>query len=98
MVAGEVDREQLRGYGERLWEILDDYEAWPGRRLVGDDGSRAAWLVAQFVIDGNGALVPWPIDDRALVDARRRRLGLSTFAEHTTEMLAEWRARTQPGN
>src|SRR5688500_12114056 len=23
---------------ERLWSILDDYEAWPGRKLVGDDG------------------------------------------------------------
>lgn len=33
---------------DRLWEILDDYEAWPGRRLVGDDGERAAWLVAQL--------------------------------------------------
>ncbi len=33
---------------DRLWDILDDYEAWPGVRLVGDDGERAAWLVAQL--------------------------------------------------
>jgi len=32
----------------RLWSILDDYEAWPGRRLVGDDGERAAWLLVQL--------------------------------------------------
>jgi hypothetical protein len=33
---------------ERLWAVLDDYEAWPGRRLVGDDGAHAAWLIAQL--------------------------------------------------
>ena len=33
---------------ERLWSILDDYEAWPGRKLVGEDGERAAWLVVQL--------------------------------------------------
>ncbi len=33
---------------ERLWAILDDYEAWPGRRLVGEDGERAAWLICQL--------------------------------------------------
>ena len=33
---------------ERLWSILDDFEAWPGRSLVGPDGERAAWLVAQL--------------------------------------------------
>jgi len=31
----------------RLWEILDDYECWPGRRLVDDDGESAAWILAQ---------------------------------------------------
>ena len=31
----------------RLWEILDDYECWPGRRLVDDDGESAAWIIAQ---------------------------------------------------
>jgi hypothetical protein len=33
---------------ERLWAVLDDYEAWPGTRLVGADGERAAWLVVQL--------------------------------------------------
>jgi hypothetical protein len=41
-------------HAERLWAILDDYEGWPGRALVGDDGARAAWLVAQFAIDDVG--------------------------------------------
>ena len=39
---------------QRLWDILDDYETWPGRRLVGDDGEQAAWLVAQESIDDVG--------------------------------------------
>ncbi len=54
MVAAKPDPETLRVYAERLWEILDDYEVWPGRRLVGDDGSRAAWLIAQFAIEDPG--------------------------------------------
>jgi hypothetical protein len=33
---------------ERLWSILDDFEVWPGRRLVGEDGERAAWLIVQL--------------------------------------------------
>jgi hypothetical protein len=33
---------------DRLWAVLDDHEAWPGRRLVGDDGADAAWLIAQL--------------------------------------------------
>ncbi len=39
---------------ERLWEILDDYECWPGYALVGADGSRAAWLVTQRAIEDVG--------------------------------------------
>ena len=39
---------------ERLWDILDDHECWPGRSLVGDDGEEAAWLVAQRAIDDVG--------------------------------------------
>jgi hypothetical protein len=35
-------------HADRLWEILDDYETWPGLRLVGEDGERAAWLVVQL--------------------------------------------------
>jgi hypothetical protein len=54
MVAAGSDRETRRANAERLWEILDDYELWPGRRLVGDDGSHAAWLVAQFAIEDPG--------------------------------------------
>jgi hypothetical protein len=41
-------------HAERLWAILDDYETWPGYSLVGADGARAAWLVAQFAIDDVG--------------------------------------------
>ena len=37
-------------HGERLWEILDDYECWPGRRLVDDDGEMAAWILAQRAV------------------------------------------------
>jgi uncharacterized protein DUF6624 len=34
-------------HAARLWEILDDYECWPGVTLVGDEGAEAAWLLAQ---------------------------------------------------
>ena len=37
-------------HGDRLWEILDDYECWPGRRLVDDDGESAAWILAQRAV------------------------------------------------
>ncbi|HEX6311525.1 MAG TPA: DUF6624 domain-containing protein [Acidimicrobiia bacterium] len=43
--AGTAER-----HAERLWEILDDYECWPGRRLVGDDGADAAWRLAQHAV------------------------------------------------
>jgi hypothetical protein len=33
---------------DRLWSVLDDLEAWPGVRLVGEDGAHAAWLIAQL--------------------------------------------------
>jgi len=36
------------GNADRLWDILDDYEAWPGFRLVDLDGEHAAWLIAQL--------------------------------------------------
>jgi hypothetical protein len=39
---------------DRLWEILDDYESWPGWGLVGRDGAEAAWLIAQWAIDDMG--------------------------------------------
>jgi hypothetical protein len=38
------------GHGDRLWEILDDYECWPGRHLVDEDGERAAWILAQRAV------------------------------------------------
>jgi Family of unknown function (DUF6624) len=148
MVANRPDPDALRAYAERLWEILDDYEVWPGRRLVGDDGSRAAWLIAQFAIEdpglqrrclealevavaygdadpvhyaylvdrvrmadgldqlygsqfvvgGDGELMPWPVDDPAKVEIRRERLGLSSFSEHAAEMTEQWRRRQAPPN
>jgi hypothetical protein len=143
MAATVHNPDALRAHADRLWEILDDYECWPGRRLVGDDGSRAAWIVAQyaiddvglqkrclealedavasgdadpvdaaylldrvrmaegrdqlygsqFVLDRDGALVPWPVDDVDAVEHRRRRLGLGPFREHAATMAAQWRAR-----
>jgi hypothetical protein len=42
-----VDEEGRR---DRLWAILDDYERWPGRSLVGDDAAEAAWLIAQYAV------------------------------------------------
>lgn len=128
---------------DRLWEIFDDYEAWPGRTLVGADGSEAAWRLAQeaiddvglqrraeelldlaieagdadpvhhaylvdrlrmadgqdqlygsqFVIGAAGELEPWPLDDPAAVDERRRRLGLPPLAEHARVMRERWRER-----
>src|SRR3954467_8795243 len=39
---------------DRLWEVLDDYECWPGWKLVGTDGAEAAWLIAQWAIEDVG--------------------------------------------
>jgi hypothetical protein len=36
------------GNADRLWDLLDEYETWPGVRLVGVDGEHAAWLIAQL--------------------------------------------------
>ena len=36
------------GNAERLWDVLDDLEAWPGYARVGADGEAAAWLLAQM--------------------------------------------------
>jgi Family of unknown function (DUF6624) len=54
------------GRNDRLWDVLDDRECWPGWRLVGRDGAEAAWLIAQ-----------WAIDD---VGLQRRCLGLLEIA------------------
>jgi hypothetical protein len=53
MADGSDGRSRIE-HAERLWEVLDDYESWPGFVLVGDDGARAAWLVAQYAIDDVG--------------------------------------------
>jgi len=34
-------------HAARLWEILDDYECWPGAALVDESGAEAAWQLAQ---------------------------------------------------
>jgi hypothetical protein len=44
----QVQRQRLELLGRltrRLVEILDTY-GWPGKRLVGDDGAEAAWMLA----------------------------------------------------
>lgn len=43
---GEVATDNYRARTERLAEILGDY-GWPGFDLVGEDGSLAAWVIAQ---------------------------------------------------
>jgi hypothetical protein len=45
-----ADRITDERHAARLWEILDDYECWPGRRLVGEDGADAAWRLAQHAL------------------------------------------------
>ena len=48
------DDPELRAIREehaaRLWDVLDDLEAWPGRGVVGEDGADAAWRIAQYAI------------------------------------------------
>ena len=46
--SGRADTDEH--HAARLWEILDDYECWPGRRLVGEDGADAAWRLAQHAV------------------------------------------------
>ena len=36
------------GNADRLWDVLDEYERWPGYHLVDVDGEHAAWLIAQL--------------------------------------------------
>jgi hypothetical protein len=42
-------REVHERNGARLKEVIEAH-GWPGRSLVGDDGSHAAWLIAQHAI------------------------------------------------
>ncbi|MFZ4516603.1 MAG: hypothetical protein ACOYN3_09865, partial [Acidimicrobiia bacterium] len=37
-------------HAERMWELLDDLEMWPGTRIVGPEGATAAW---QLVMAGD---------------------------------------------
>lgn len=53
-MADGADGRTRAEHGERLWEILDDDECWPGRSLVGADGAEAAWMVAQVAIEDVG--------------------------------------------
>jgi hypothetical protein len=43
---GEVETNNYRARTERLVEILDEH-GWPTFDLVGEDGSTAAWVIAQ---------------------------------------------------
>jgi hypothetical protein len=43
----QVDKLERRN-GELIRKILEEH-GWPGRSLVGDDGSHAAWLVVQHM-------------------------------------------------
>ncbi len=47
----EHRRDVDRDLAERFWAILDDYEVWPGRTLVGEDGAEAAWILVQEEIE-----------------------------------------------
>jgi hypothetical protein len=119
----------------QLTEMITE-NGWPGRSLVGDDGSHAAWFVIQHAIahpalqrrcllllkqavkageaakaqvayledriryfegrpqlygtqydwDEHGELSPYPIEDPAGVDERRRSVGLGTLAENTRRL------------
>ena len=53
-LATDHDPDHREARAERLWAVLDDYEQWPGWRLVGADGAEAAWLVAQSAIEDMG--------------------------------------------
>jgi len=50
LLALRADPDAVRAR-DRLWEILDDDEAWPGFRRVGRDGAESAWWIAQAAID-----------------------------------------------
>jgi uncharacterized protein DUF6624 len=43
---GEVETDNYEARTQRLAEILDEY-GWPTFELVGEDGSTAAWVIAQ---------------------------------------------------
>lgn len=47
-LVARATRPAAPGNADRLWDVLDEYEAWPGFGLVGPDGEHAAWLIAQL--------------------------------------------------
>ncbi len=36
------------GNADRIWDILDEHERWPGFRMVDVDGEHATWLIVQL--------------------------------------------------
>jgi hypothetical protein len=50
---------------------------------------------SQFVTGRDGELEPWPVDDVAAVDERRRRVGLPPVAQQAAEMQARWAQRSR---
>jgi hypothetical protein len=127
----------------RMKEIVDRY-GWPGKSLVGADGSNAAWLLVQhadpdhpfqkrclgllaeavkkgdaspqhlaYLTDRvrvaekakqvygtqfhevDGKQQPFPIEDEANVDKRRKEVGLQTLAEYRKSIEATYKPQTK---
>lgn len=71
---------------ERLATMIEEH-GWPGKSLVGEDGAKAAWLIAtQFQPDENGELVPYPIENPEGVNERRLAVGLNSLEERMLEL------------
>ena len=81
-----------RRHAHRLAAIMDRV-GWPGRRLVGDDGAAAAWLVLQHAI-GDPAVMrrglallqsaaPGDVDPAQVASWRREhKASIAATAEH----------------
>jgi hypothetical protein len=82
---GQVPTNNYTARTERLAEILDEH-GWPSHDLVGEDGSTAAWVIAQ------PADLDLDLQRRALellrVDERRGAAGLPSLADYVDEMAA----------
>lgn len=95
-----IDEENTRWLGELL-----NARGWPGRTLVSEEGTDAAWLLAQhadrdpvrqraFLHALRGAVDqgeagPCPIEDRQRLDKRRAEAGLVPFADYEARMRAQ---------